>query len=119
MLYMSAPRNERDFRVRKRRTYEYTPVRFFEHMGDNEPLPVLAEYLLPAKAVHGYAALRLARLNKQMNLRIVAQRLKVTHSLHRSDNGLLVNYAAVVELYMNAEAFLHKALKHLRLNFTH
>ena len=119
MLYMSAPRNERDFRVRKRRTYEYTPVRFFEHMGDNEPLPVFAEYLLPAKAVHGYAALRLARLNKQMNLRIVAQRLKVTHSLHRSGNGLLVNYAAVVELYMNAEAFLRKALKHLRLNFTH
>ena len=54
-----------------------------------------------------------------MHLRVVAQGLKMAHTLHGVGNGLLVQDAPGVQLDVHIEALLHQAFQYLRLHLAH
>ncbi len=56
-----------------------TPCALFLQVGHHQSLPVFSQYILTALQVEFETAVRLARLQQQMNLCIVPQRFKVAY----------------------------------------
>ena len=88
-------------------------------MGENQPLPVPIQQILAAHAVQHDAAAPGQRFQNQMHLRIVAQGLKMAHTLHRVADGLLVQDSPGVQLDVHVEALFYQAFQHLRLHLAH
>ena len=88
-------------------------------VGQNQPLPV------PRERVHRTAALEnepgpgLARLHQKVDLRIVAERLKMADSLHRSRDRLLVDDRRPAEADFEAEALHGCIFQNFPLDLAH
>ena len=59
-------------------------------MQQYEALPVAVERVLAAAGVERQPRAALGRLQEQVHLRVVAQRLKMPHALHRRGDRLLI-----------------------------
>ena len=82
----------------------------FLQMGQHQPLPVPLQFILAAGGSHRQPAARLSRLQQQMHLRIVSQRLKMPHTLHCIRNRFLVYNISGSKGYLHAEAFPDQVL---------
>ena len=91
----------------------------FHQMGQDQPLPVPVQIVLGHDALQLDAAASRQGVQKQMHLRVVAQRLEMPHALHRLGNGLPVKDPALVQAQIHVEALLHQALENLGLDFSH
>ena len=78
-----------------RRTGQHTDMLFFLQMRKDQPLPVPVQQIFAAIRIKLNAASTLQRLQKQMHLRIVTQRLKMSDAFHRSCNRLFIDNAAL------------------------
>ena len=88
-------------------------------MGKNEPLPVEIQHILAAGCGKGQAAARFSRLQQQVHLRIMPQRLKVAHALHRGLDRLPVYDAAVRKGHFHIEPIPDQSAQHLDLDLAH
>ena len=79
-------------------------------MGEDKALPAAREVVLGADGAQLNARAGRKGLQKQVHLGIVAQGLEVPHTLHGLCDGLLIDYAALAELNVQAEAVRNDAL---------
>ena len=86
--------NERNLQIRDLRAGEHSAVLLFSKVGQNQPLPIPVQQVLAAIRIELQPASCFPRLQQQMYLRIVAQRLKMPHALHRLQQRLLVYNAS-------------------------
>ena len=77
-------------------------------MSQNQPLPVPVQHILAAAAFKDQSAARLPGLQQKMDLRIVAQGLKMAHALHSVPNRLLIYDTARAEFHRHAKALFHQ-----------
>ena len=85
----------------------------------DQPLPVEVEHILAARACHLDSAARFARLQQQMHFRIVAQRLKMSHTLHRLCNRLFVYNVALSKDNHNTKALFDQLRQNFDLHLSH
>ena len=119
MLLMSPPGQKRDFHVSHCRTGQRALMFLFLQMGQNQPLPVPVQDIFAAVGCKLHPRAPFARFQEEMHLRIMAQRFKVSHPLHRRGDGLLIHNIPFAELDQYAEPLLYKPLKHFCLHFSH
>ena len=110
VLQMGAARKQSDFQIRDCRSRQHAGMFPFLQMGQHQPLPVPVQHILTAGGSHRQPASRLSRLQQQMHLRIVPQRLKMPHSLYRISNRFFVNNISCSEGHLHAEAFPDQVL---------
>ena len=88
-------------------------------MGQYQPLPVFIQHLFPAVGGKLHPAAPGQRLQQQMHLGIVAQRLVMPYALHGLGDGLLIQNAARAKGYLQPEPLGQQAAQHLQLHLTH
>ena len=110
MLQMGAAGKQGDLQIRDGRSRQHAGMLPFLQMGQHQPLPVPVQFILAAGGSHRQPAARLSRLQQQMHLRIMPQRLKMPHTLHRIRNRFLVYNISGSEGYLHAEAFPDQVL---------
>ena len=98
VLRVRAAGAERYPHVRERRAGQRAEVRLLREVREYEPLPVCRELVFPAVRGEDHAAPRLSRLEQQVHLRIVPQRLVVAHALDPGAYRLLIEDAALIEV---------------------
>ena len=119
VLYVRPACHKGHLHVRKRGVCENSrESRGFQQRYD-QPLPVLPQYVLGAVGGKYQSAALLKRLQQQMYLRIMAQRLIVTYAHSGSGDCLLVCYAAMVKIRINAESLRYQRAEYLQLNLAH
>ena len=91
----------------------------FHNMCCDQPLPVEVEHILTARARHLDSAARFARLQQQMHFRIVAQRLKMSHTLHRLCDRLFVYNVALSKDNHNTKPFFDQLRQDFDLHLSH
>ena len=64
-------------------------------------------------------AARLSRLQDQMHLRIMPERLEVSHTFHPVEDGFLIDDTALFKRGFHAEPFPDQITQHLDLYLTH
>ena len=82
-------------------------------------MPVPIQHVLGDDAFQLDPAPTRQRLQEQMHLRIMAQRLKVSHALHAIRDGLPIKDPSFIQFQIHIEAFLHQAFEDLRLDLAH
>ena len=119
MLDMCPPGQYLDLYIGQCRTCQHTLMLPLLDMRCDQSLPVAVKHILAAHGFHGNAAPRLPRSQQQMYLRVVAQRLKMSDTLHRCRDCLLVYNASRSEPHHNSKTVLDAAHQHLHLNQSH
>ena len=99
-----------DLHIRDGRAGEDTQVVLFHQMGEDEPLPVAVQLVLGNNGGKVHTAAPGGGLQHQMDLRIVAQRLKMADALHPIFNGLPIEDTAAAKADLQAEAVPDQAL---------
>ena len=98
---------------------EHPHVLALHQVCENEPLPVAVQHVLGAHGVNLQSRPPLQRLQKQVHLGVVAQRLKVAHTFHRLGQSLQVDDAAGAEGDIQHEAAAQLPLQHLPVHLAH
>ncbi len=98
---------------------EHPRVGLLSQMGEDQPLPVSIQLVLRAGRGKAQPAPPLSRLQQQVHLGIVAQRLEVSHPLYRCGNGLPVDYLSGAEIHCQTEAAGDDPAEDLRLHGPH
>ena len=119
MLRMCTACQKSDLYIRKRRTCQHTEMLFFLQMCKDQTLPVSRKHVLTACSKKLTPASRLSRLYQKMNLRIMTERFKVTHTFYRFRDCFLVDYAARTKLYRCIKPIPDQLLKDFYLYFSH
>ena len=119
MLNVRPTGEQCDLHIRDRRAGQHTDMRLLSQMGQDEPLPVQVQHIGRAGGSKHKAAAPLARLEQQMHLRIVAQRLKMTDTNSRRSDRLFINNPARVKLHGRPKAFLNQPCQYFQLNLAH
>ena len=88
-------------------------------VGQDEPLPVDVQHIPAAGRVKFQAAPPLPRLQQEVDLRIVAQGLKVAHPFHSVLYGLLVHDAPLVKGDRRSKPLLYQGFQHIYLHLPH
>ena len=88
-------------------------------MGQDEPLPVAVEVRPRGRRRRTAARSPLPRLEQQVHLGVVAERLVVPDPLHRRGDRLPVEDAALPEADLHPEPFPDEAAQHLELHLAH
>ena len=91
----------------------------FLQMGQDQSLPVSLQHIFTAGRGELQTTPWLSRLQQQMHLRVMAQRLIMPYALHSVGNGLPVYDAARTKLHPQAEAFLDQTGQYLQLYLSH
>ena len=113
------PRRQCDFHIGQRRTRQNAGVAPLGQVGQNQPLPVAIQRVGAATAGQLHAAAPGSRLQQQMDLGIMAQRLVVPHALHGGREGLFVQNAALAKAHLQPEPAVQHALQNFQLNLAH
>ena len=108
-----------DFHIRDRRAGQHAPVLLFRHVGQNQALIGAIQHIRGADRVEHQSRARLPRLQQQMHLRIVAQRLKMPHTLHGVPDGFLVEDPPGTQLNIQRKPLRHQLPEDLQLHLTH
>ena len=119
VLNMCPSSQQRDPHIRNLRPGHHSPVAFFLQMGKNQTLPVPIQHILTAGRMKLQAAAWLTRLQKKMHLRIMAQRLKMSHSLHRLQNRLLIHNVPCAKFHRKAISLPDQCLQNINLHVAH
>ena len=119
MFLVSSPRRQYDLHIRDRRTSQHTCVFLFFQMGEHQSLPVPVQHILAAFRSKMHPGASLPGFQPQMHFRIMAQRLKMPHALHRFFNGLFINDIPLSEHHQHMEPFFDQALEDLGLDVSH
>ena len=119
MLFVSAPADQRDLHVRDLGSGENASVLSFPQMREDQPLPVLRQRVHRAHALKDETTARFARLEQKMDLRVVAERLKVPDALHRPPDRLLVDDGRSPVIDLQTEPLHGKVLQDLSLDLSH
>ena len=119
VLLVRPARQDRDAQVGHGRARQHAPVHLLHQVRENEPLPAPRERVLAADRVEDQAAARLAGLQQQVHLGVVAQRLVVPDALDRLQDRLAVDDAALAERDREAEPVPDQALQNLQLHLAH
>ncbi len=101
---MRAAARERNAHIGDRRAGQHAQVIALHGVGERQTLPVKIEFVGRGHGAQLHARTRWQRLQAQMHLGIVAQRLKVTHALDRLRNSLLIENAARLKLNRKTKA---------------
>ena len=101
------------------RTGQNTLVLLFKDVCADKVLPVFAQQIGRAVAGKGDAAAPLSRLQAQMHLGIMAQRLIMTITHHRLGDGFPIQDAAVPEIQLDTKTTAAQLPQHLQLDLTH
>ena len=88
-------------------------------MGENQPLPVPPQAVLAASGSEAQSGTGLPRLQQQPHLRIVAQRLIMSHALRGRGDGLLVDDVAGAEIRLQPEPLGDDPPQDLQLHLPH
>ncbi len=119
MLLMRPPGGQRNPHVRDRRTRQYPRMLSFLQMGQHKPLPVPVQIVLADGRSKLQPAARLSRLQDQMHLRIMPERLEVSHTFHPVEDGFLIDDTSLFKGGFHAEPFPDQITQHLDLYLTH
>ena len=76
---------------------------FFLQMGQDQPLPVPIQHIFTAVSLKLQTTAPFSRLHPQMDLRIVAQRLKMAYPFYRLRKGLLVYNTSRAEFHFHTK----------------
>ena len=90
VLQVRPPRRQRDGHVGQRRAQQHAGMGALRKVGQNQPLPVLRQRVRRAVRRQLHAAAPGRRLQPQMHLGIVAQRLVMPHPRHRFGDAFLI-----------------------------
>ena len=119
MLGVSLARCKNDLHIGYRRTRENTKMGFLGQMCKDKTLPVFVEAVLAALAANCNSAVAFCRLHDEVNLGVMAQRLKMSYSLNRVGDSFLINYISFIEIYLKTESVIYYSFEDLELNLTH
>ena len=110
VLFMGTAGQQCDTHVRNGRARQHAGYRLLCKLRKDQPLPIAVEHILAARA--GICDPRAAsgRLQQQMDLRVMAQRLKVPRAAHRLFDCLAVNDTAFSKGHVKPKAFQNPAL---------
>ena len=109
VLDVRAAGQQCDLHIRQRCAGEHAAVALLGQMREDQALPVPVEHVLAAGGVKRQARAALGRLEQQVHLGIVAQRLKMAHALDRRRDRLLIEDAAGIDLHVHVEPFADEA----------
>ena len=119
VLEVGPPCNEGDFYVGQGRAGEDPQMLLFFQVGENQPLPVPIQHLLPAVGVKLHPAAPGQRFQLQMHFGVVAEGLVMAHALHRLGDGFLIQYTALAELHRKVKPPFQQALEDFQLDLPH
>ena len=88
-------------------------------MSHHQPLPVAVQHILTAVTAYDKTAAPLAWFQQQMHLRIMAQRLKMPHTLHRITDGFFIDDISLVKLHLGLKPPGNEAFENLDLHLAH
>ena len=119
VLWVRLARNEGDLHIGYRGARQHPNMSFFVQVSQNKPLPVLFGQILLAGGVENESAVAFCGLQQQMDLGVVAQRLKMPNALDGVFDRFLVDYVAHAEADLKAEPLRNNSLQHLKLYLAH
>ena len=119
MLRMSPSGQKSDLHICQGRACQNSQMLLFLQMGKDQSLPVTGKNILTAGSKKLTAASRLSRFNKQLYFRIMAQRLKMSHTDHRLCNGLFVYNTSCAKFHCHMKAFPDHTFQDFDLNLSH
>ena len=119
MFGMRAAARERNAYIGDGRTGQHAQVIALHGVGERQTLPVQVELVGRGHGAKLHARTRWQRLQAQMYLGIVAQRLKMAHALDRLRNSLLIENAARLKRNRKAKAIGQYPLHDLELHGAH
>ena len=88
VLHVGPARHQGDLHVRDGGSGQHPQVLLLCQVGQHQPLPAPLQLILRAGGGKHQAAAPLPRLQQQVDLRVMAQGLKVADALHRGGDGL-------------------------------
>ena len=116
---MRTAARERNAHIGDGRAGQHAQVIALHGVGECQTLPVKIELVGRGHGAKLHARTRRQRLQTQMHLGIVAQWLKVAHTLDRLRNGLLIENAAGLKRNRKTEAIGQHPLHDLELHGAH
>ena len=119
MLQMGTPGEQRDFHIRDGSAGQHASVLLFLQMGEHKPLPVPIQNILTAVGGKLQAASPLCRLQQQMDLGVMPERFKVSHTFHTIRNRFLIYNVSGPEFHRHAKSILNQAFQNFNLHFSH
>ena len=119
VFQMSPPRNQGDLHIRQLRPCQHSGMPFFLQVSQDQPLPAAVQHILAASGIKDQSAASLPRFHEKMHLRIVAQRLKMSHSFYSPGDGLLVHNISRSKLHIHPKSLADHAFQDLNLHLTH
>ena len=118
VLFARLSAKERDLHVRELGAREDPSVGLLGQVLEDQVLPVGVQHVREAPVLDDNAASGLSGGEEHMDLRVVAQGLKVPDALHRAPDRLPVDDAAGAELRPDPVPILQKVLQDLRLDLS-
>ena len=119
MLEVCFAGEQSDLYIGQRCAGQHAKVLLFFQMGQHQTLPVFIQHLFPAVGGKLHPAAPGQRLQQQMHLGIVAQRLVVAYAFHGLGDGLLIQNAARTKGYFQPEPLRQQAAQHFQLYLAH
>ena len=116
---MRAAARERNAHIGDGRARQHAQVVALHSVGECQTLPVKIELVGRGHGAKLHTRTRRQRLQAQMHLGIVTQRLKVAHALDRPRNSLLIENAAGLKRNRKAKAIGQHPLHDLELHGAH
>ena len=110
---------EGEAHIRNGGTGENAQVGLFRQVGQNEPLPVAVQLVLAAGRGEAESAAPGQRLQQQMDLRVVPQRLVVADSHSGGGDSFLVKDAPRAEVHLHSEPSGDEPAQNLQLDLSH
>ena len=91
----------------------------FLQVGKYQALPVSVQYIFAAGGIKHQPAARGKRLQQQLNVSKVLQRLVMADTLYRGRDSLFVQYGSGAKAYIQSKPFFYYGLQHFPLYLTH
>ena len=110
---------EADLHIRKRRAGQNAEMRFFRKVCHYKALPIAVKLVQGTAAFKAQPRAALGRLDEQVHLGVMAQRLEMPDSVHRLRYGLLICNAARCYAHVKVKPLADKLGEHLGLHLAH
>ena len=119
VLYMRPAGYEAYLHIRKRRACQNAEMRFFRKVCHYKALPIAVKLVQGTAAFKAQPRAALGRLDEQVHLGIVSQRLEMPDAVHRLCYGLLIGNAARCYAHVKIKPLADKLGEHLSLHLAH
>ena len=119
VLLMGAAVDERDAQIRHGRAGQHAEMLLFPKVRQDQPLPAARKTVLAAGGFKDQTAAALQGLEQQLHMRIVPERLIVSHALRGRGDRFPVQNRGRTEGDAETEALRDERLNHLALHLAH